>query len=241
MLLLIAPPARAVEDGTPYDRGRFIVFEGGEPVATERFAYTNAGDSLVIEAVHSRRMRGADGEVKDFKKSMGLIVGRLDHGLIRYLSNQDMGGKLSVFGTSMAPDDTVITVFREVDGDGNAEALRLAPGRVFVLDPLIFTCFDVICRSIGSQTFTSRPVSLVTLGDPPRAIEATVTRTPGDTLRWGGKPVVTTRLTFKDQAATFRAWVDRSGQMLRFETGDGRVRVEREAPPVPPRNRRPRR
>lgn len=241
MLCSLVTAAHAVEDGTPFERGRFIVFEGGEPVATERFAYTNSGDSLVIEAVHSRLRRGPDGQVQEFKKSMGLIVGRLDFELIRYLSNQDVGTSKSVFGTSMAPGDTVITVFREVDGEGNATALRLAPGRVFVLDPLIFTCFDVMCRNLGRQTFASRPISLVTLADPPRAIEATVTRATGDTLRWGGKPVVATRLTFSDPTSTFRAWVDRSGQMLRFETGDGRVRVEREAPPVPPRDRRPRR
>lgn len=239
MLCTVASPAAA--DDVPFERGRLIVFEGGEPVATERFAFTDTGDSLIIEAVHSRRKRGPDGQVVEFKKSMGLIVGRLDHGLIRYLSNQDSDGHLTVIGTSMVPDDTVLTVFREVDGKGDATTLRLAPGRVFLVDPLMFTLFDVMCRNLGRQSFASRPINLVALSDPPNAIEATVTRAAGDTLRWGGKPVVTTRLTFVDKGTTFRAWVNREGQMLRFETGDGHVRVEREAPPTPARRPRTRR
>lgn len=235
---MLATFALAVEDPPPFDRGRFIVFESGQPVATERFAYTYAGDSLLIEVVHSRLMRDADGNVSEFKKSAGLMVDRLDHGLIRYLSNQHENGALTVVGTQMSRGDTIITVFREDSTGGGAEALSLPPGRVYVVDPLMFTMFDVICRSLGRQTFESRPISLITLGVPPRAVEVMVTRTPRDTLVWGGKPVVTTRLTFQEELTSFRAWVNRDGQMLRFEANDGQLRVEREPPlPAPPKKR----
>lgn len=221
------------DTGTTIERGRLIVFQDDEPVATERFAYTLSGDSIVIEAVHSRRMRGADGAVAEFKKSAGLVVNRLDFGLIRYLSNQHASGHESVTGTSMAPGDTVITIFRETDGAGTASTLDLPPGRVFIIDPLIFSLFDVMCRNLGRQTFETRPVSLITMGEPPQAVEASVTRALGDTLVWGGKPVSVTRLTFADEQSKFVAWVDREGRMLRFEASDGRVRVEREPDAAP--------
>lgn len=238
---MLASVAWSSDTGTTIERGRLIVFQDDEPVATERFAYTLSGDSIVIEAIHSRRMRGADGAVAEFKKSAGLVVSRLDYGLIRYLSNQDAGGHRSVTGTSMAPGDTVITIFRESDGVGDASSLELPPGRVFIIDPLVFSLFDVMCRNLGRQTFETRPVSLITMGEPPQAVEATVTRALGDTLLWGGKRVTVTRLTFADAQSKFVAWVDREGRMLRFEASDGRVRVEREpeAAPAPKgRNKR---
>ena len=233
--MLLAAAASASDEEKLLERGRFIVFEDGQPVATERFAYSSIGDSLAVEAVHSRLMRGPDGSVREFKKRAALLVHKLDYGLIRYLSNQEADSQLTVTGTSMLPDDTVLTVYREADGIGSAEALRLAPGRVFIMDPLVFSLFDVICRSLERQTFEQRPLNLVTLGTPPLAVEAQVTRAPRDTLQWGGKPVVTTRLTFSEGGASMRAWVSRSGQMIRFEASDGRVRVEREpdAPPPP--------
>ncbi len=233
-LVVLAAVAVANEGETLLERGRLIVFEDGQPVATERFAYTRTGDSLIVEAVHSRLMRRGDGAVREFKKSASLIVGRLDFGLVRYLSNQVVDSALTVVGTSMLPDDTVLTVYREFDGTGSAETLRLPPGRVFLMDPLMFSLFDVACRSLARQTFETRPLNLITLNSPPVALEAQVTRTPGDSLVWGGRRMTATRLTFREGSSEFRAWVNRDGQMIRFEANDGRVRVEREPPDPAP-------
>ena len=63
---MLASVAWSSDSDSTIERGRLIVFQDDEPVATERFAYTISGDSIVIEAVHTRRMRGADGTVTVF-------------------------------------------------------------------------------------------------------------------------------------------------------------------------------
>lgn len=239
LLACLAIPGRAADDA-PFERGRFIIYEGGEPVATERFAWSDLGDSLALEADHSRRRIGPDGTPYEYHKRMVLFADRVGFGLLRYLSNERPlpdTSQLVVRGVEANPADTVASVYVERFGAGDLTRLVVPPGRVFVVDPLMFSLFDVICRNLHPQTFRERPVQLITFGGQPQAAQATVQRGALDTLRWGGKPVVTRRYTFRQDQARFDAWVNREGQMLRFEAAGGQVRVEREAPPVPSRNR----
>lgn len=233
---LFAVAAARAEEPLPLDAGRFIVYEAGKPVAHEDFEYFQFSDSMVVYAKAERKIRRADGTDVTFSKTMGLIADLLDFNLRRYASTQSMGADTTRRG--IVPDDTVMTVLVESPVGGEAERMVRPPGRLYVLDSQVWTLIDVIGRNLHRQTFEVRPVAMMAFGNPPGTIEATARRMAPDTLRWGGKRVVTDRLELKDGNARFLLWMSPQGRMLKMEVPESKVMVLREAPPVPAASRR---
>lgn len=221
---------------TPVDRGRFIVYENGLPVAHEDFEYAQYTDSMVVFAATTRKMKRADGTAVEFSKDMTLIANAADFDLLTYNSGQGFGPDTTKRG--IVPGDTAITVFMETPAGGGADRLVRPPGRLFVLDPQLWTLIDVVGRNVYRQTFDSRPLSMVAFSTPPTVIQATIRRLPADTLRWGGKRVVTQRYELGDENMKFLMWLSPEGRLLQLEQPDSKLRVMREAPKLPPASRR---
>lgn len=228
--LLLAPPAPRAQQApaTLTDSGRLIVLDRGTPVGYEDFQYERTGDSLVVSGLHTRTLRAPDGGTQKWVKKFGLVVDGRDLGLRSYTSNLEVGGQLTVKG--VVPGDTVMTIYSEVDGAGTAERLVQPPGRLFVMDPPLFTLFDLICRSVSAQSLSKRPVELVTLGDPPGTARATMSAAGPDTIRWGGRRMIARRYLLEDDQGTFAAWVSPQGQMLRLVHDASGLEVLREEP-----------
>ena len=223
--LLLAAPATA-PGAAMLDSGRFVIYDHGREAGTEAFAYQLSGDSLVVSATSERRLRGADGSLRPLVKRMELVANALDYGLRRYVSNLDFDGHHDVKG--IAPGDTLMSVYSERDSVGVGDRLVRPPGRLFVMDPLMFTLFDVICRNLAGESFERRPVELITLGPKSSIEEATATRGGLDTLHWGGAVVHARRYDLADSSSRFVAWVDAHGRMLRLEFAAAGLQVERQ-------------
>lgn len=234
LLLALALLAAAPATGAPptssasIDSGRLIVLDRGTPVGYEDFEYERLGDSLVVSGIHTRTLREADGSTMKWVKKFGLVVDARDFGLRQYTSNLEVGGHLTVRG--VVPGDTAMTVFTEQDGGGTAERLVQPPGRLFVMDPPLFTLFDVLCRNVSAQSLARRPVELVTLGEKPATARATMSAAGPDTIRWGGKRMVSRRYVIADDQGTFLAWVSPEGRMLRLLHEASGLEVLREEP-----------
>ncbi len=233
--LMLARPSFAQESEL-VDLGRFIVYEHGTPVAHEDFEYRQFGDSLVIIATTTRKMKRQDGTTVEFYKEMGLIANASDFDLIRYSSSQGVGPDTTRRG--IVPGDTAFTAFVETPAGGGADRLVRPPGRLFVLDGQLWTLIDVVGRNVYRQSFDSRPVAMVAFSDPPAVIEATIRRMPADTLRWGAKRVVTQCYEIGDANMRFRTWVGPDGHLLKLEQAESQLRVMREPPKVVPAARR---
>ena len=228
-----AAPAAHAQTPAPDDSARFVIFDQSVPVARERCAYQYMGDSLVISATTVRRFEDDKGQQHAFSKSMLLVVDARDLGLMRYLSNQDFQGHKVVRG--LLPSDTAMTYYDEYDGVGDAVRLVQPPGRLFVLDPQLFTLFDVLCRSLAGKEFETRRVQLVALAPDTLTLPvATITVTKPDTLRFGARRVPTRRYSLVDQGVRFELWADAAGRMLRMEHAASGLSVER-VPNAPPR------
>ncbi len=223
---LHAQPADSL--ATTLDRGRFIVLDHGQPIATERFEYDRVADSMQVSAVIERRLRAKDGSTKPFRKTVSLIVDSFDYGLRRYMSRTEFDGHVTVKG--VLPADTVMTVYTENDDAGSADRLVMPPGRLFVMDPLVFTLFDVVCHNVQGHILKTRPISIVTLGQTSATSEATVTVAGADTVMWGGKRTVTAKYTVTDQSSTFQLWASPKGELLRLEHEASGLVVMREEP-----------
>jgi hypothetical protein len=230
LLLLAAPAARAQGTSAPIvvDSGRFNILLRGTAVGTEEFEYDRLGDSLMVSATHTRSARTSSGAEEKWVKTFGLVVGAEDFALRSYTSNLTFGGHVSVRGIELG--DTVLTIFSEIDGGGDATSIERPPGRLFVMDPMLFTLFDVICRNVSMLDLPRRPIELVTLSDPPAASEAIATAAGADTLRRGGKRVIARRWVLKDEHSTFVLSASPTGQMLRLVHEQSGLEVVREEP-----------
>lgn len=218
------PAARAQSSGEP-DSAMFVIYEHDVPVAREHCAYQFMGDSLVISATTERQFQDDKGQRHPFMKTMVLVVDAHDLGLMRYLSNQDFNGHKSVRG--LLPGDTVMTYYAEYDGVGSADRLVQPPGRLFVLDPQMFTLFDVLCRSLAGKQFQKRRVQLLALApDTLAAPLATITVGKPDTLELGNRRVPARRYALEDQDLRFDLWADARGRMLRMANEPSGLSVE---------------
>lgn len=234
-VLLATPAASAQQSPSPViDSGRLIVLDRGTPVGYEDFEYERQGDSLIVSGIHTRTMRDAEGKTAKWVKKFGLIVDGRDFGLRGYTSNLEVGGHLTVKG--VVPGDTAMTVYSETDGSGSAERLVQPPGRLFVMDPPLFTLFDVVCRNVSAQSLARRPIELVTLGEQAATARATMSAMGPDTIRWGGRRMISRRYALADDQGTFLAWVSPEGRMLRLLHEASGLEVLREEPGARPKD-----
>lgn len=236
LLLSLCTLSARAQGPVTLDQGRFLVFQGDQAVAVERFEYVRSGDSLVVTATVERKVRDASGANVRFDKTSQTVMSEVDFGMRSYLSRQTYEDHSTVKNISL--DDTTLTVTSEVDGSGGIDRIVRPPGRLYVMDPLVFSLFDIICRSLSPQTFTKRPIQLITLGATSTTTEATVSVAGADTVRWGGKRVITRRFVMTDPSSRFTVWMDPKGRMLRLEHDGSGLSVVREEPAAPTRRKK---
>ena len=228
-------PAHAQQDTsvTVLDSGRLLVFSRGTLMGVEDFQYEHRGDSVLVTAMHTRHVAGAGGKTLKWVKKFGLVRGDDDAALHSYVSNLEFDGHVTTRG--IVPGDTAMTIYSEFDGNGDALRISQPPGRYYIMDPMLFTLFDVICRAVSERPLSRRPVGLVSLSEEPGTSEATVSAAGADTIRWGGKRTITQRWVLEDPQSRFVFWASPSGQMLRLLHEPSGLEVLREEPkPVRP-------
>jgi hypothetical protein len=227
-----APASRLV------DSGRWIVYSHGRPIGIEDFEYEVHGESLLVTANTRRTTRSADGASHTFEKSMGLIADFRDFALIGYTSSQKEDGRALSHHVYMG--DTALTVTLETaDGRGSADRLARPPGRFYVMDGGMWTLFDLLARTLHDKLFAPRSIWLLSLGDENATSQALATPGKPDTVSWGGRRVITSRIEVTDESGAFTLWLSPSGQMLRLESPAIALAVQREPPQLPSRAPRP--
>jgi hypothetical protein len=234
LLVLPGLAGAATRDDGTIDQGTYIVYAADKPLGTETFTTVRRGDSLLVASAVEQTHARPEGDVK-VVKSLTMVVSAFDFGLRRYESKQEVQGKHLLRAVTVA--DTTISVFREDGQAGVGTVLTAPPGRLFVIDPMLFALFDVMCQSLHERTFVSRPLSILVLGPTDSLLAARVDDLGVETLRWGAKPVKARKLRISDSTVSFFAWLGPSGHMLRLEQPEQKLRVERQAPRVKRRDR----
>jgi len=225
-----------VERGEIRDEGRLLITQNGKSVRVEDFAFENLRGALVVRA--GSRPSPAGQPERPVDKSMILTVGPLDYAMGSYWSQLTVGPDTLRRGVEVAGGDTVVSVWREVNGAGTGDKVAFPPGRVYILDPPLFTTFNFIGRTLQGKPCDHRPIRVFVLGPRDSLVDGTVTDAGNETIRWGGRPVVARKLVIADQKTSFTAWFTSDGRMLRLEQPQAAIRVERKAPALgPPRPR----
>lgn len=227
LALLAAPIARAAE---VIDQGSFKLYRHDRALGAETFELTEGHDSLIVRARQYLSLPGRDGE-EPLERGADLLVSRTDFSVRTYQSTRTLRGTSVIRGLDVA--DTHYMAFRETAGAGEGESRLLPPGRLYVMDSQLVTLFDLIGRSLHGRSFESRPLNLLALGPRDTMLEARAIARGTETIRWGAKPVVTTKLDIvADSQTTFTLWLGPQGQLLRLTEPVGGLRAERDPPPV---------
>jgi hypothetical protein len=217
--------------GNTLDTGTFIISQYGKPVRAEDFAIERMGDTLLVRAASTVSLPGRDAQPAD--KSMVLMVGSLDFAMNNYWSQQSAGPDTLQRGIEVTRGDTVMTVWRELNRFGTGEVIAQPPGRMYVLDPPLFTTFNLLGRSLHGKVCDRRPIQVFVLSTRDSMVQGAVTDVGTETIRWGGRPVLARKLVITDQTTSFTGWYSPDdGRMLRLDQARDSIRVERKAPPL---------
>ncbi len=233
-LAAIALPQPGRAQGLPFanvnlvelDRGNLLLYQSDRFIGSEVFTLTTSGDSMLVSSRSFQVLPDGD----TLRKDVAQVIGVDDFALRKYLSNQTYGGHKIVRGIELK--DTLYTCYRQDDLGGSSDTFILPPGRVFVMDPKVFVCFDLICRSLHGKVFEQRPLQLLVLGRRDSMLQVTATDQGTETIRWGSRSVTARKLTIHDARLSFTVWAHPRGQLLRLAETTSGLRVEREPPPV---------
>jgi hypothetical protein len=234
LLPVVATSLMAFQAGAAtVDKGSFKIYRKDKALGAETFEIMELQDSLVVRASQYLTIPTSGGD-EPVERAAELYVNRLDFSLRDYQSTRTFRGETTRRGLAMS--DTHYVAFRESGQGGVGESRVLPPGRLYVMDSQLVTLFDLICRSLHGRSFESRSLNLLALGPRDTMLVARATVVGNETIRWGGKPVVTRKLQLAaDSQTTFTLWVSPQGRLLRLSEPVGGLRAEREPPPVKPR------
>jgi hypothetical protein len=210
------------------ERANFKVMVHGRSVGLETMLAEELGDSLRVSS-HTVQLLGHTGS-DSLIKNMVLVVDSWDLNLRDYRSIQRFRGHSTSRGLSM--HDTTIVSYREADGHGAGDTFNRPPGRVFVIDPGLFSTFDLVCRMLRGRAFEARPLNVLFLGGSDSLMVQRLVDRGEETIPWGGRPVTARKFTLGEGGAQYVIWMAPNGHMLRFENEISGVRVDRQAPPT---------
>jgi len=227
----LAPRLVLAED---IDKGTFSVYHEGKAIGSETFELYTQGDSLVLEAVTVQNIMTRQGEQK-LRRNLRLIVSQFDYELRNYESNASVAGDSTRQG--VVPGDTVVTVFHEGQRGGEGLTYAKPAGRMFVFESGVYSLIDIAMRNLSGVSFGRRDISLLVLGARDTMVSARVERVGKETIPWGATSVVAEHFRLSDPSASFDVWMHPNNKMIRLESADFGLRVDRKAPPVKAKNK----
>lgn len=232
LLALLHAPARAIPPGAAVvDSGQFVVTVAGRLVGREHFALFKSGGDSLTAVVNLVQFHPGEEGTDTLEKSVQFAVDGFDFALHSYNSVQRYRGQSVT--RSILINDTTYTTYRQIGSKGDGNTFVLPPGRLYVLDPPVFTNLDVVCLNLKNRMFHTRPVTMLMMTVArDTVITATVTDLGRDTIRWAGRPVPARHMTLGDTTTSYDLWLHDDGRMLRLEHGPTQLRVERANPTV---------
>ena len=228
-LATLAPRA----DANLIDQGTYRIYLNGRSMGSEIFYFDQFADSLVVQSAVRQIIRLPNGSEDSLKKSCMLSVGAFDLDMRFYQSVQVFQGEK--IARSFVMLDTSFSSYREINDRGNVDVLPRPPGRLYLHDPDLYVLFDVIARSLSTQEFDTRPITLMVLGPSDTTLEVRATRLPAAPKKWGSRTLQARSIALEDGVNRVVLWCDSRGRMFELEIPAVGLRVVRDAPPVNPR------
>lgn len=216
------------------DAASLVVLQYGQPVGREDFKIITRGDSVILE---SKASLTYDPSQPTRTKNMKCTM-RSNWVLLGYTAAQIIQGQDFRVGVAPGPDTTV-TVYRETGTSGDARTYYRPPGRLYVLDSMMYSLFQLMSQSLGPLPFDERTIAVLTISAQDTVVEAKVRKLPDESIRWGSKPMTAHKLRFEQGALSLDLWTDTRHRVLRIAHEPSGLTVERKAPAVKPAAKKP--
>lgn len=234
-VLSAAAPSSAETTPPPDDAGSFTILQYGRPVGREDFKIVSRRDSVILESKGSLTF---DPSQPTRVKNMRCALRSENWTLLTYNAAQDIQGQ--VYRVGVTPGrDTTVTVYREQGISGDARVYYRPPGRLFVLDAMMYSLFQLMTQSLGPVPFEERTIAVLTIAGQDTVVEAKLRRLPDESIRWGSKPVTAHRMRFEQGGLALEMWTDPRYRVLRITHDPSGLAVERKAPAVKPAAKKP--
>jgi len=218
---------------TPFDAGTFRVYQKDQFLGTEDFWMVQTPDSLLVRA-HASQVLPRPGSPPDtLEKYVELFMGAEEHDIRTYVSQQMVNRDQLRREVMML--DTTYTSSRTQGLGGFTDIFVRPPGRLYIVDPQVFTLFDVMLRDIGRQAIDERSVTMIYLAGRDTSAEAMVKHMGRDSVRIGSRRYAAEKFSISDAWSQYFAWTSPTGQLLKFTLPLAGLRVERDAKTLTPR------
>ena len=221
--LATAAPARKADDA-----GSLVILQYDRPVGREDFTITTRGDSVILR---SKSTLTYDPAQPTRTKDMQCVLRADNWLLLGYTSGQTIQDVDHRIRVAPGPDTTV-TIYKEQGVNGIADTHYRPPGRLYVLDAMMYSLFQVMSQSLGPLAFDERTIAVLTVGARDTVVEARIRKLPDESIRWGNKPMTAHKLRFEQGALALDVWTDTRHRVLRITHDPSGLSVERKAPAV---------
>jgi hypothetical protein len=226
--LFVASFATAAPAPKSDDAASLLILQYGRPVGREDFTITTRPDSVILK---SKSTLSYDPAQPERVKYMECVLRADNWVLLGYTARQtiqDVDHRVSI----IPGPDTTLTVYKEQGVNGVGDTYYRPPGRLYVLDAMMYSLFQVMTQSLGPLDFSERTISVVTVGARDTVVEARIRKLPDESIRWGNKPMTAHKLRFEQGALALDVWTDTRHRVLRITHEPSGLAVERKAPAV---------
>jgi hypothetical protein len=209
--------------------GTFEARQDTARLGTEFYsAYTTVRrDSVIAYSSLSYTLHGRGGLVALNKWTVS-IQRAFDSYPLLYQSREQIGGRESSY--SLATHDTSATCFRELGSGGSGKVVPLPPGRLYVLDPGVYSQVEMVAGDFYARGAPSR-VQNVVIAPRDTVVQLRLTRGGQEVIDLPGRgKVKATRIDLYDDLTLIQTWIDERGQLLQVEAPAQKLRVVRLPP-----------
>jgi hypothetical protein len=209
--------------------GTFEAWQDTARLGTEFYTvYTSPKrDSLISFAAVHYTLHDRHGVVALDKWTVS-VLRALDSFPLLYQNREQLGGRERSF--SISTQDTTASFFREIGDSGSGKMVVLPPGRLYILDPGVYTQVEEVAGDFYARGAPVR-VQNVVIAPRDTIVSLHLTRGGQETIELPGRGRVNaTRIDLYDDLTLIQAWLDEHGRLLQVLAPAQKLRVVRLPP-----------
>lgn len=221
---------------TVVDSAMFEIYQDDVQLGDEEYRAYRSNDTLIIGA--AMRLPGApEGSPLPYAKNTTFLR-RADNSWPLVFQVTETGRDTTKSkSVSCAFGDTSVVVFHEENRRGRGTAIALPPGRLYLLEPGIYSQVQTLVGDFARSTQNKRKQPVL-IPSANAVVDIFLTRGASERLGQEGRVIETTKVEMTDKMTRLVAWVDAQGRMWKLEAPGMGLRVERaltaDMPPAKP-------
>lgn len=209
----------------PQDSALFEIYQDDRLLGTEEFRSFQTHDTLVVGS--ALQITGASpGSTLPRLKTATFLRRAADSYPLVFQIVEMPRDSAKVKSLNCVFSDTTVIIYEERGQLGSGTAVALPPGRLYMLEPGIYSQIQTLVGDFvrGTQQKRKQPVLIPSLKT---TVDIHMTRGPKERLGQDGAVIEVTPVVMTDKLTQFVVWADDAGRMIKLEAKREGLRVER--------------